>query len=41
MVETLENEKKSIKDQLEGYESSIKNLQDDKVHLNKQNGELK
>jgi DNA repair ATPase RecN len=33
MVETLENEKKSIKDQLDGYESSIKNLQDDKVHL--------
>jgi len=40
MVETLENEKKSIKDQLDGYEFSIKNIQDDKVHLNEQNGEL-
>jgi len=34
MVETLENEKKSIKDQLDGFmKSSIKNLQGEKVIL--------
>jgi hypothetical protein len=32
MVETLENEKKTIKEQFDGYGSSIKNIQDDKIH---------